>query len=196
MPDKNTIRKQILEKRASLSPEALERAGKIAADKLMMMEEYNKANTVMLYMDFRNEVPTGEIIGRVRSAGKKLLLPLTCNDFRMIAYEIPKEGNPDDYLITSKLGIKEPDPTLCKKADQKTIDLIVLPGIVFDQYENRIGCGKGSYDRYLAELPDHTFKLALAYDFQVLQCIPANVTDIRMDKILTIVTNVPAIQHA
>lgn len=189
MPDKNEIRKRILERRATLPAEILERAGRKAAERLLLMEEYEKADTVMLYMDFRNEVPTNEIIELIRNSDKKLLLPYISNDFQMIAYEIPKEGPLADCLITSRYGIEEPNPGRCEEADPNSIDLIIVPGTVFDQFENRIGCGKGCYDRYLAQLPAKAFKLALAYDFQVLQCIPADPTDVRMDKIMTLSTN-------
>jgi len=187
MPDKAAIRQRILEKRAALSPQILDRAGKAAAEKLALMEEYINAQSVMVYMDFRNEVPTGPIIQMIR-ASKKLFLPFTDQNFNIIPYEIPEEGNLFEYLSVSALGISEPDPSRCRKAESDSIDLVIIPGSVFDQYENRIGYGKGCYDRFLASVPAKTFKLALAYDFQVLPCIPADPTDVKMDKILTIGT--------
>ncbi len=188
MLDKDTIRDRILKKRSSLSSDILERSRKAAAEKLILREEYINADTIMLYMDFRNEVPTGMIIDRIRTSEKKLVLPLTDKNFRIIAYEMPKDGNLSDYLITSKYGISEPNPAICKEADLSSIDLVVIPGSVFDQYENRIGYGKGCYDRFLPLLSPTVFKLALAYDFQMLPCIPVQPTDIKMDKILTIRT--------
>ena len=188
MPDKTAIRNQILEKRASLAPGVLDRAGITAAEKLVIMEEYINAQAVMVYMDFRNEVPTGRIIEQIRRSGRKLILPLTDRHFCIIPYEIPAEGNISDYLITSTYGISEPSPAACREAIIDSIDLIIIPGSVFDQYENRMGYGKGCYDRFLAALPQNAFKLALAYDFQVLPCIPADPTDVKMDKILTIST--------
>lgn len=188
MSDKITIRKRLLEKRASLASEIQDRAGETAAKKLLSMEEYSKANTVMVYMDFRNEVPTGRIIDQIRCTGKKLILPFTDQDFNLIPYEIPGEGTLSDYLITSDYGIAEPNPALCRKAVSDSIDLVILPGSAFDQYENRMGYGKGCYDRFLPTLRPDAFKLALAYDFQVLPCIPADPTDVRMDKILTLET--------
>lgn len=186
MPDKIAIRKQILEKRASLTPDILEKARKAASDKLILMEEYINAHTVMAYMDFRNEVPTGAIIEQIRRDGKKLILPFTSENFCLVPYEIPGEGAFTDYFITSGYGIAEPNPDLCREPDVNSIDLIIIPGSVFDQYENRMGYGKGCYDKFLASLPSKPFKLALAYDFQVLPCIPADPTDVKMDKILTI----------
>ena len=189
MPDKATIRQQILEKRASLSPQVLEKSGKAAAERLAAMEEYRRANTIMAYMDFRNEVPTGPIIELIRSSEKKLILPHTNKDFQIIPYEIPGNGILSEYLNTSGLGISEPNEKICKAADPEAIDLVIIPGTVFDQYENRLGYGKGCYDRFLAALHNSAFKLALAYDFQVLPCIPAGPADVKMDKILTIGTS-------
>lgn len=188
MPDKSTIRQQILEKRAALAPQIIERAGRAAADKLAIMEEYKNANTIMAYMDFRNEVPTGPIIEMIRNSGKRLFLPLTDKSFSLIPYLIPKDKLLSDCLITSAYGIAEPDPDHCSEADPASIELIIIPGSVFDQYENRMGYGKGCYDRFLASLAPAAFKLALAYDFQVLPCIPADPTDVKMDKILTLGT--------
>lgn len=188
MPDKSTIRQQILERRASLDLQIIERAGKTAADKLAVMEEYKSAETIMAYMDFRNEVPTGPIIEMIRTSGKKLVLPLTDKNFNIIPYGIPEGKTLFDYLNISPLGIAEPDPGLCEEADPESIDLVIIPGSVFDQYENRMGYGKGCYDRFLTALAPKAFKLALAYDFQVLPCIPADPTDVKMDKILTLGT--------
>lgn len=188
MPDKVTIRKEILKKRSELDPATLEMVGKAAAEKLVLMEEYTRAATIMAYMDFRNEVPTGPIIEQVRGSGRKLVLPLTDKDFNIIPYEIPLTGKLEDYMIVSPYGISEPNPALCKVADSNSIDLVIVPGSVFDQYENRIGYGKGCYDRFLSSIPPGTFKLALAYAFQVLPCIPAGPADVKMDKILTLNT--------
>jgi 5,10-methenyltetrahydrofolate synthetase len=188
MPDKITIRNQILEKRASLAPQIIDMARSAAGSKLALMEEYINANTVMVYMDFRNEVPTGLIIEQIRCSGKNLVLPSTDENFIITPYDIPKEGSLSDYLITSRIGISEPNPSVCRKADLSSIDFVVVPGSVFDQYENRMGYGKGCYDKFLATLSPRTFKLGLAYDFQVLPCIPADPTDMKMDKILTVAT--------
>lgn len=188
MPDKISIRKQILEKRASLPLSIVDRARKSAADRLIIMEEYLNADTVMVYMDFRKEVPTGSIIEQIRSSGKKLVLPLTDNNFNIIPYEIPGAGRLTDYLTISSFGIAEPNPSVCEQASPDSIDLVIIPGTAFDQYENRIGYGKGCYDRFLISLPPGAFKLALAYDFQVLPCIPSDPADVKMDKILTLST--------
>lgn len=186
--DKHTIRKQILERRSALTCEILDLAGKTAAEKLALTEEFRKAKTVMLYMDFRNEVPTGNIIDMIRSSDKVLILPYTNSAFMIIPYEIPNTGSLKDYLFQSGFGISEPDPALCREADPMSIDLIVIPGSVFDINNNRIGYGKGCYDRFLPKLHGSACKIALTYDFQVLPSVPAGPADVKMDKILIINT--------
>lgn len=184
--DKASIRKQVLEKRDALTPDMLDIAGKTAADQLALRPEYRKAETVMLYMDFRNEVPTRSMIDRIRSSGKKLVLPYTSKEFTLISYEVPNLGKIEDYLICSEFGIFEPDPALCKEADANSIDLVVVPGSVFDVANNRIGYGKGCYDRFLSGLSGNPFKLGLAYDFQMLSSIPTTPADVKMDRIIII----------
>ena len=186
--DKFTIRKQILEKRASLTPDIIDIAEESAAKQLVLTEEYRKAKTIMLYMNFRNEVPTGRIIESIHSSGRKLILPYTNKAFAIIPYEIPNSGSLKDYLLCSDFGILEPDPALCKEADAGSIDLVIVPGSAFDLNNNRIGYGKGCYDRFLSQLSRNVYKLGLAYDFQVLLSIPATPTDVKMDKILIIET--------
>lgn len=187
---KKVIRKRILEKRALLNSAILNIAGKSAAKQLALIEEYRTAKTIMLYMNFHNEVPTGRIINNVRSSGKNLVLPYTNNKFEIIPFEIPAAGELRDYLVRSKFGILEPDPSLCKEADVNTIDLVVVPGSVFDITNNRIGYGKGCYDRFLSKLPASVYKIGLAYDFQVLPSVPVTQTDVKMDEILIIKTNI------
>ena len=186
--DKYTLRKQIIQKRSSLTTAVLDLAGKTAAEKLALTDEFKRAKTVMLYMDFRSEVPTGNIIDRIRSSGKKLVLPYTNKEFEIIPYEIPNSGNLEDYLLCSDFGVLEPNPALCNEADANSIDIVVVPGSVFDITNNRIGYGKGCYDRFLPKLPSNVCKMGLAYDFQVLPSIPATLADVKMDGILIVET--------
>jgi len=65
------------------------------------------------------------------------------------------------------------------------IDLVIVPGVVFDKNLNRIGFGKGYYDKILNRLKPSAKKVALAHDFQVLEDIPAEEHDVKMDMIIT-----------
>lgn len=183
--DKNIIRNEILAQRSALEHCFIKDTEEITLKKLVQLEVYQKANTVMLYMDFRNEVPTGKLISDVIASGKRLVLPLTDKDFDIIPYEIiSRNGSIADSLSISPLGISEPNPVFCTVIDPSVIDLVIIPGVAFDNSGNRLGYGKGCYDKFLPLLRKDAFKLGLAYDFQVIECIPTAPTDIKMDSIL------------
>jgi 5,10-methenyltetrahydrofolate synthetase len=193
--NKHVIRKEILAKRANIRQNALSEAEEAALNKLIPTEQYRNSKVVMAYMDFRNEVPTGKIIRRILSDGKKLVLPLTDSNFTIIAYEIDsksknKKKDPgksfEDFFIESAYGISEPNPALCAAIDPSLIDLVIIPGSAFDRSGNRIGYGKGCYDRFLPLLRKDSYKIALAYDFQVLEQIPTDPADVKMDEIITV----------
>lgn len=82
------------------------------------------------------------------------------------------------------MGILEPidDSIVVKKED---IDLIIVPGTVFDREFNRIGYGGGYYDRYLEDIAYKNNKVVLAYDFQIIDKIESEEHDIKMDLIIT-----------
>ena len=87
-------------------------------------------------------------------------------------------------LKENKYGILEPDDSkeeFCKN----NLDLIILPGVAFDLVGKRIGYGGGYYDRYLENIDKKIIKVALIYDFQLLENVPAEEHDIKADYIIT-----------
>ena len=79
-------------------------------------------------------------------------------------------------------GIMEPEGPAFTAYDD--IDLIIIPGVAFDVKHNRLGRGKGYYDRFLPLIPD-TYKIGVCFPFQMTTSIPAEEHDIRMDEIIT-----------
>jgi len=194
---KQEIRKTMLAVRRSLSFQEVMDAGKRTAERLFSTEEWQTAGTVMLYMDYRKEMPTKDIL--TGAGTREIVLPYTNEEFVIEAYAIPRENVlevlrfeetgggdiPDNFRI-SPMGILEPDRRTCRSADLSAIDLVVVPGVAFDETGSRIGFGKGCYDRFLPLLRPDVKKIAVAYDFQVLSDpIPAEPTDYRMDAIVT-----------
>lgn len=183
------LRKLVLSQRSELNEEQLTSARTIALEKLLTHPDYVSAQTVMVYMDFRKEVPTASILENILSSGKRLALPLTDGHFAIVPYEIPAVGlgeEKEKYFTLSQMGIFEPDPNHCQPIDPQEIDFIIVPGAVFDHQGNRIGYGKGCYDRFLPLLRKEVKKIGLAYDFQILDQVPAEPQDINMDEVLVI----------
>lgn len=182
--EKKAIRKEILSKRNALQSEELTLAGISALKDILSLDQYQKAETLMLYMDFRNEVPTGPLMAHAISVGKRLVLPLTDENFEILPYEVlPEKGSIEKALKASSFGILEPNPEVCQLADSRSIDMVIVPGVAFDWMGNRLGYGRGCYDRFLPLLRPDAFKLGLAHQVQLVQSLPAGPSDIRMDAV-------------
>ena len=143
--------------------------------------------TVMSYMSYKNEFPTHELNKKIIDAGYRLVLPFTDSDFNIIPCIIDSY----DDLVISKLGIPEPVPAQCSVAALDDIDVILMPGVAFDTAGNRIGFGKGCYDRFIATGEEHgtgahsPLLAALAYDMQVISSVPSEETDRPCDVMIT-----------
>lgn len=203
---KGELRKELLALRAQTDEVTQQSFGIHAKKKLLNLPAFQNAKVVMLYMDYRKEAPTLPLIEAVFETNKTLVLPYTDGDFQIQPYAIPLNNNPVEnfinasihgvmplekerlyhYLIQSPLGIWEPNFHLQEVPkptwiDPKKIDLIIVPGVAFDLEGNRLGYGKGCYDGFLPKLRSDACALALAYDFQILQKLPTNPTDVRLD---------------
>ena len=180
---KATLRKEMLEKRNALEPDFVRQASAAMTEAILASYDWKKAGTVMLYCDYKKEPRTEDLIQAALDAGKTVVLPFTDPEFKIIPYTLP--AFEDRYFKISPLGIREPNPETCKEADPSKIDLIIFPGVVFDINGNRIGFGKGCYDRFFAGLSREIPRWALAYDFQILDQIPAEKTDIPASAFVT-----------
>ncbi len=189
MKTKNEIRKEILNIRNNLSSELAEQKSRIIIDKIKDTVEYKSSKSIMVYMDFKNEVNTKTFITEALAEGKKIIIPYTDVEKVLI---IPVEINSLDDLVLCKFGYLEPKKeALNNPYDIEKIELIIVPGVAFDKRKNRIGFGKGYYDKFLRNRNALTNEItsakafALAYEFQVFEEIPAEEHDIKMDKIFT-----------
>ncbi len=81
----------------------------------------------------------------------------------------------------NKYGILEPSEL--RKIDKKDIDLVIVPGIVFDKQNHRIGYGKGYYDNFLKDFKGKT--IGLAFKMQILEIIPKDEWDVRLDRVIS-----------
>ncbi len=183
--DKNFLRSSLLKKRSLLSEEASARGGQALVRRLTALPEYEQAERIMAYVDFRNEIPTGPLLDRILADGKHPVLPRTDEAFRIWPLELPPGASSwQDRLVRSAFGVWEPDPAFWRVTDPRSIDLVIVPGIAFDGRGGRIGYGKGCYDRFLPALSPRALTIAVAYDFQVLPQVPVEEEDIPVDRLL------------
>lgn len=136
--------------------------------------EWNEAKTILLYCNLPDEVQTKGLIRRAISSGKKIVLPVVSNqDLELRAYQ--GEGT----LQEGAYHILEPQGEEYKGS----VDLAVVPGMAFDKDGHRLGRGKGFYDRLFHRISCP--KIGLCFHFQVLENIPVEPHDIRMDSVIS-----------
>lgn len=163
--DKKAIRKQILERRSSLDSIGVLEKSKQICQRLLALEQYRRANTIMAYLDFRKEVVTRELLEDTLQAGKRLTVPVVVNRESRIMVASELRDYPGDLRV-GNYGILEP-LCLCPVAPQD-LDLVVMPGVAFDCRGNRLGYGGGYYDRFLEKLRPDAVTVALAYEMQLV----------------------------
>jgi len=180
MKSKKELRKKILGIRNKMLKEDLENNSRIIMNKIISLRTYKQSKVVFVYMDFNNEVMTSDLIKHMMAEKKRVVIPYTDIVNTLV---IPSEITEEADLKLSPFGYYEPKKIM--PVDVEEIDLVLVPGVVFDKNLNRIGFGKGYYDRILKNLKPGAKKIGLAHDFQVLDEIPAEDHDIKMDMIIT-----------
>jgi 5-formyltetrahydrofolate cyclo-ligase len=176
---KAMLRKSLLARRLALpAPEKTIADAAIQAA-FLAMPEYSAAASVAVYCAANNEVSTEKVIAHALSAGKELILPAVEGN-AMIFRRI----NSVHDLIQGSFGIRQPSAD-CVATDPATIDVIVVPGVGFDLAGQRIGYGKGYYDRTLHRLEGGGKLIAFCYELQLVDSLAGEQHDVSMDRIIT-----------
>lgn len=176
--NKDELRAKMRTKRREMTAdEVLNKSARIQKQ-LFSFDKYVKAKTVMLYVSAFNEPSTIEIIKDAIDRRKRVVLPVsdTATETIVLSYL-----DSLDDLEKGAYGILE--PRVVKPADASEIDFILVPGLAFDKNGNRMGFGKGYYDKLLCKTGAE--KTALCYEFQLFDEIPADEYDIPMNTIIT-----------
>ncbi len=187
---KGKIKEAILEERNSLSKQEICFKSEIIKEVLFNHEVYKKSKTIMFFVSFKNEIYTHDMIKQALKQ-KVVVVPKIVHDDIKDSKEIYPSIIVDfDNLITNKIGILEPFEV--KKISYESIDLVLVPGIVFDKRGHRIGFGLGYYDKFLKKVPK-SIKVGLAFDFQVVDELPSESHDVAVEMIITDKRVIPTI---
>ena len=176
--DKDEIRKLVLEKRNSMGKADVLEKSLVIQERLISLPEFRKASAVMFYVSIGNEARTDVIMEHSLGEWKRVIVPFSDRRNKTI---IPSEISSLNDMETGSFGI--PEPREPKPFNAAGIDLVIVPGIAFDRSGNRIGYGHGYYDNFLKT--SGAKKVALAYEFQIVDEIPDSGNDIKMDAIVT-----------
>lgn len=146
-------------------------------EKLEQHSEFIGGRHILMYWAMADEMPTREFILKWYQH-KKIYLPVVNgDDLEIFLFE-----GEDSLVAGEKYGI--PEPASEKLLDESKLDMVIVPGVAFDEKNNRMGRGAGYYDRILKRLPN-TKKIGLAFGFQMIDEVPVEPHDIPMDVVIT-----------
>lgn len=180
MRKKNRIREKIRKIRERMNEDEWKKKSLKIQLKFLSLPFYKNSKVIFTYFHFDREVKTDLIIKNSFEDGKIVCLPFIDWKNRNL---IPSQIKSLNEIIKIK-GI--PGPVFLNPVEKEKIDIVIVPGVVFDIFKNRIGMGGGFYDIFLKDLPEKTKKVALAFEFQVFEeKIPVDEKDIKVDLIIT-----------
>ena len=166
---KATIRKSIILKRKALSNLKKNEKSLIVTRRLLDMGEFKTSKAVFCFLSTAHEVKTEEIILKAFRLGKDVLVPLLN----------PQEGDMqvvrisrDTRFVIGKYGVREPSLETREVVSSACIDFVIAPGLAFDIFGNRIGYGGGHYDKLFKNISNDVTRVAVGYDFQIIESVP------------------------
>ncbi|HAJ74635.1 MAG TPA: 5-formyltetrahydrofolate cyclo-ligase [Lachnospiraceae bacterium] len=177
LTSKNDFRKIVMERRGQAAPSDIENDSNIIFRKIAQSNEYIMSSAIYIYVDHKNEVRTKDFIAKCWTDGKRVAVPrVKGKDMSFYYIESMRDLEPGIK------GIPEPKQDM-EKADAADA-LVIMPGVAFDHERNRIGYGGGYYDRFMKKNP-WLYSMAVAFEFQVFDEIPADEHDIKPSVLIT-----------
>ncbi|MGV7221594.1 MAG: 5-formyltetrahydrofolate cyclo-ligase [Nitrospinales bacterium] len=176
---KASQRKEISALLKSLDENLIYSKSESIADKIISLNEFQKARNILVYLSLETEVQTDALIKKMFEMGKKVFLPIVDDKNLVVSELLSLNIN----LIKGTDGIRVPDEKDRAIVLPEIIDFVVVPGLAFSAEGVRLGRGKGCYDKLLAGLS--VWKVGVAFNLQILDFIPLCQHDIGMDKVIT-----------
>lgn len=172
---KNNLRQEIAKTKKEFTTEDLLIRSDEVFSVLEITGQFRDAKNIFIYNSMADEVSTSAFIERWKQE-KHFYLPVVTDKglvFRKLAA--------DTTFEQSAIGVDEPSGI--DFTDYNKVDMIIVPGVAFDRRCNRLGRGKGYYDQFLPKLK--ALKVGVCFDFQLLDQVPADDRDIKMDMIVS-----------
>ena len=177
--EKNKIRQEILKKRNNLSTEEVEKKSDLIIQNL---EKFIKnAENIMIFMDMKNEV---KITKLMKLYPEKSFFISKITDSKNREMKINKYD--ENELVLHKFGYYESSSS--DFYNENILDIVIVPGVVFDLEKNRIGFGGGYYDTFLKKIRGGNKKvlfIGICYDFQIIEKVPAEEHDVVLDFVVS-----------
>ncbi len=195
--EKSAMRRTIGAAREAMAASVRAHQTCCCVDQLRALPVYQSAEKILCTMSFGSELDTRVMIEQMRADGKQVVLPRVAQSFASSASSASSAGSgpaATDLLLfltgantpleTSKRGLTE--PTLAAQPVRPDeLDLVIVPGLAFDSQGNRLGYGRGYFDRLLKKLPATSKCVALCFDCQLVGRVPVSDRDEKIDILIS-----------
>lgn len=176
--DKKEMRRLVRERKAQLNEEERRRKSDEVCRRVMATDKWQNAKTALLYRALKDETDVGLLIDDLYTRGGTVLLP-TCvgEDLVLRVYEGKEKMRIGDF------DIAEPTGRIFEEKDYGKIELVIVPGMAFDNKGGRLGRGRGFYDRLLKKLPN-CHKMGVCWSVQMVDEVVMEKDDVRMEEVI------------
>ena len=174
---KDEVRKQVHEQLQELDADYMEKAGRMILERILSKEDYQRANSIFVYVNLPREPETRGLICQALADGKKVYVPKCITAHEMVAVQIQ---GPEE-LKAGRMGIYEPE--YHGEAYPEGFDLGIIPCVAASKAGARLGHGAGFYDSFLTRIPMK--KICLCYGKLLREDIPMEQGDVWMDEVVT-----------
>jgi 5-formyltetrahydrofolate cyclo-ligase len=173
---KIALRRVVAGRRAEMAEAERSAAGRCLRDAVLSLPEAQMAGTVAAYISIGTEPETRGLVYAFWKRGTYVLLPLLRDDYDLdwASYEGP------DSLAAGPRGLLQPSEPGRGVAAVTSADLVIVPALAVDRGGLRLGRGGGSYDRALARVGAAVPTVALIYDHELVDEVPAAPHDQRV----------------
>lgn len=178
---KKELRERLRSTLATLGPQTIHQRSALAAKRLFETPEYRNAEIMMTYLSLPLEVDTNSVVLQAWRDMKRVLAPVVSWD---ICQMFPVEINSlDEDVVDGPHGLRQPAPG--EPIPIELIDLVIVPGLGFDPFGNRLGRGRGFYDRFLGQPAFRGIACGFAVEEQMVGSIPAGPHDVPIHVLVT-----------
>jgi 5-formyltetrahydrofolate cyclo-ligase len=181
--DKFVVRQDMRRRRNAMSLDDVLNLSRGVEDRLFACKNFSVCQNIMFVLSFGNEVRTDEMITRSLKDSKQVYVPRLITRERRL--EVCEITDMDQEFELGSYDIREPSRSNSMVVSPLKIDAVIAPGLAFDLSGARIGFGGGYFDWLFKQLPDEALRLGVAYEFQVVDSIPQNFWDERVQTIFT-----------